>query len=42
MSVDWIEKLTTRGEQLTLAVIKEHAPDLLPIVRNETCDAKVR
>ncbi len=26
----WIERLSKRGEQLTLAVIREHAPDLLP------------
>ncbi len=26
----WIEKLSKRGEQLTLAVIREHAPYLLP------------
>lgn len=30
MSDDWIEKLSKRGEQLTLAVIREHAPELLP------------
>ena len=30
MPSDWIHKLSKRGEQLTLAVIREHAPDLLP------------
>lgn len=30
MPTAWIEKLSKRGEQLTLAVIREHAPDLLP------------
>lgn len=30
MPTEWIEKLSKRGEQLTLAVIREHAPDLLP------------
>jgi NTE family protein len=30
MSAEWIEKLSKRGEQLTLAVIREHAPELLP------------
>ena len=30
MPADWIEKLSKRGEQLTLAVIREHAPELLP------------
>jgi NTE family protein len=29
MSDVWIEKLSTRGEQVTLAVIKEHHPELL-------------
>lgn len=28
MSDDWIEKLSTRGEQLTIATIKEHLPHL--------------
>lgn len=30
MPIRWIEKLSQRGEQLTLAVIREHAPELLP------------
>jgi hypothetical protein len=30
MPADWVEKLSKRGEQLTLAVIREHAPELLP------------
>lgn len=30
MPTEWIEKLSKRGEQLTLAVIRQHAPDLLP------------
>lgn len=30
MSPEWIDKLAKRGEQLTLAVIREHAPELLP------------
>jgi NTE family protein len=30
MPAEWIEKLSKRGEQLTLAVIREHAPELLP------------
>ena len=30
MPPEWIEKLSKRGEQLTLAVIREHAPELLP------------
>lgn len=30
MAPAWIEKLSKRGEQLTLAVIREHAPHLLP------------
>jgi len=30
MPVEWIERLSKRGEQLTLAVIREHAPQLLP------------
>jgi len=30
MPEEWIEKLSRRGEQLTLAVIREHAPELLP------------
>lgn len=30
MSPDWIERLSKRGEQLTLAVIRQHAPALLP------------
>lgn len=29
MPDEWIEKLSKRGEQLTLAVIREHAPHLL-------------
>jgi NTE family protein len=29
MPVEWIERLSKRGEQLTLAVIREHAPELL-------------
>ena len=30
MAAEWVERLSKRGEQLTLAVIREHAPDLLP------------
>lgn len=30
MSAEWIDKLSKRGEQLTLAVIREHVPELLP------------
>lgn len=30
MPDEWIERLSKRGEQLTLAVIREHAPELLP------------
>jgi NTE family protein len=30
MSEEWIAKLSKRGEQLTLALIREHAPELLP------------
>ncbi len=30
MSEQWIENLSKRGEQLTLAVIQQHAPELLP------------
>ncbi len=30
MPLKWIDKLSRRGEQLTLAVIREHAPELLP------------
>lgn len=30
MPGDWIDRLSKRGEQLTLAVIREHAPHLLP------------
>ncbi|WP_301591918.1 patatin-like phospholipase family protein [Sabulicella glaciei] len=29
MSEDWIERLSRRGEQLTYALIKEHAPELV-------------
>lgn len=29
MPQEWIEKLSKRGEQLTLAVIREHAPELM-------------
>ncbi len=29
MSSEWIERLSKRGEQLTLAVLREHAPELL-------------
>ena len=36
MSEEWIARLSRRGEQLTLAVIREHAPELLPQV-NEGC-----
>jgi len=32
----WIEKLSKRGEQLTLAVIREHAPYLLSGVENSS------
>jgi len=28
MPQEWINKLAKRGEQLTLAVIREHLPDL--------------
>lgn len=38
MSPDWIEKLSRRGEQITLAVIQEHAPDLLPAVATGTIE----
>ena len=31
MSDKWIDRLSIRGEQLTLALIREHAPGLLPI-----------
>jgi NTE family protein len=31
MPDQWIDKLSMRGEQLTLAVIREHTPDLLPM-----------
>jgi len=30
MPEEWIDKLSKRGEQLTLALIREHAPELLP------------
>lgn len=30
MPQEWIEKLSKRGEQLTLAIIREHIPALLP------------
>lgn len=30
MTSEWIDRLSRRGEQLTLAVIQEHAPELLP------------
>jgi NTE family protein len=30
MQVEWIDRLSQRGDQVTLAVIREHAPDLLP------------
>lgn len=30
MAPAWIEKLSRRGEQLKIAVIREHAPDPLP------------
>lgn len=29
MSEEWIERISRRGEQLTLALVKEHRPDLL-------------
>ena len=29
MSVDWIDRLSRRGEQLTRALIAEHAPHLI-------------
>lgn len=29
MSDAWIDKLSTRGEQITHALIREHAPQLL-------------
>ena len=29
MPEEWIDRLSKRGEQLTLAVIKEHAPELM-------------
>lgn len=30
MPEEWVERLSKRGEQLTLALIREHAPELLP------------
>lgn len=30
MPIEWIDKLGRRGEQLTVALIKEHLPNLLP------------
>lgn len=30
MSQDWIDRLSKRGEQVTLAVLQEHHPELLP------------
>lgn len=30
MSEEWIDRLSKRGEQVTLAVLKEHHPELLP------------
>lgn len=30
MPISWVDLLSKRGEQLTLAVIREHAPELLP------------
>jgi len=30
MTEDWIERLSRRGEQLTLALVRENAPELLP------------
>ena len=33
MSQEWVERLSKRGEQLTLAVIQEHAPELLARIR---------
>jgi NTE family protein len=35
MPVGWIDRLSKRGEQLTLAVIREHAPELLPAGWND-------
>ena len=29
MSADWIARLSRRGEQLTVALVKEHAPHLV-------------
>ena len=49
MSPEWIERLSKRGEQLTLAVIRQHAPTLLPSgwqpdlpagIREETPEAR--
>ncbi len=31
MPAEWIEKLSKRGEQITLAVIRQHAPELLQL-----------
>lgn len=33
MSEDWIDRLGRRGEQLTKALIEEHAPELMPVAR---------
>jgi NTE family protein len=33
MSADWIERLSRRGEQLTTALIAEHAPHLVSAAR---------
>ena len=39
MPIDWINRLSKRGEQLTLAVIKEYASELLPTGRSGYHDA---
>ena len=36
MSLAWIERLSRRGEQLTRALITEHAPHLAPTVADQT------
>ncbi len=30
MPADWIDRLSKRGEQVTLAILREHLPQLLP------------
>lgn len=31
MPLEWIDRLALRGEQITLAVLREHTPELLPL-----------